>query len=381
MFGAAGQEEEGDDEDREGNGSKHTTTVGGGGERLFPCPRIHTPSARMGWVTTPGGKRLPMADPSRRGHPRILVQGQGMVGPDKGFRTFFSNACQPEGMFERIGRSWELVRASWRILSRDTSLLVFPILSGICTLAVVASFILPIILSGAAFRGMGAGPAPWYVLLFLFYVACYFVAIFFNTALVTCVYALLQGKETSIGEGLSGAARHLVPLFLWAVVAATVGIILRAVGERTGIIGRIAVALVGGVWSLITIFVVPVLVLEDKGVVDAVKESAALFRRTWGESVVGSVSLGVIFGAIVLLGLLGVVAAAFTGSMAVILLAVALFILLVVVVGVVSSAMQGIFFTALYTYAKTGIVPAGFGKGTLEQAFVPKEPAFGTGNI
>src|SRR5512136_301756 len=235
-------------------------------------------------------------------------------------------------MFESIGRSWELVKASWQILSRDRKLLVFPVLSGIVTLAVVASFILPLILTGAVL-GSVAGPAPWYVLLFLFYVVSYFVAIFFNTALVTCVYSLLQGRETSIGDGLSHAVRHAGSILLWAVIAATVGILLRVIGERTGIIGRIAVSLVGGIWSLVTIFVVPVLVLEDKGVVDAMKESVALFRKTWGESVVGSVSIGLIFGAILLLGVLGVIASAFTGNVAVILLAVALFVLLLVLVG------------------------------------------------
>jgi membrane-anchored glycerophosphoryl diester phosphodiesterase (GDPDase) len=284
-------------------------------------------------------------------------------------------------MFERISRSWQLVKASWRILSQDRKLLVFPILSGICTLLVVVSFILPLVLSGAVFGRAAAGPAPWYVLLFLFYVVSYFVAIFFNTALITCVHSLLQGRETSITEGLSNAVRHIGPILAWAIVAATVGVILRAIQDRAGFLGRIAISIVGGIWSLVTIFVVPVLVLEDKGVVDAVKESVALFRKTWGESVVGSVSIGVIFGAIVVVGLIGVFAALFTRSITVMILGVALFILLIAVVSVVASAMQGIFVTALYTYAKTGNVPMGFGKGVLEKAFVPKEPVFGSGNI
>jgi len=284
-------------------------------------------------------------------------------------------------MFESIGRSWELVKASWQILMGDKKLLVFPVLSGFFTLLVVVSFILPLILTGAVFGGMAVGPAPWYVLLFLFYVVSYFVAIFFNTALITCVYARLQGRETSIGDGLSHAVRHIGSILIWAIVAATVGVILRAIGERSGIIGRITVALVGGIWSLVTIFVVPVLVLEDKGVVDALRESVALFRKTWGESVVGSVSIGVISGAIVIVGLLGVFAAFFARSVTVMVLAIALFVILVAVVSVVASAMQGIFVTALYSFAKTGNVPAGFGKGVLENAFVPKHPVSGTGNI
>ena len=284
-------------------------------------------------------------------------------------------------MFESIGRSWELVKTSWRILSQDRKLLVFPVLSGVFTLLVVISFILPLFLTGAVFSGAPTGQVPGIVYLFLFYVVCYFVAIFFNTGLITCVNALLQGRETSIADGLSNSVRHIVPILLWAIIAATIGMILRTVENRVGFVGKVAVALVGGIWSLVTIFVVPVLILEDKGVVGATKESIDLFRKTWGESVVGSISIGVIFGAILVVGLLGVFAALLAGSAAVILLAIALFVVLLAIVSVVSSAMHGIFVTALYTYAKTGTVPTMFGKGLLENAFVPKQPAFGSGDI
>ncbi|MDD1668591.1 MAG: DUF6159 family protein, partial [Methanomicrobiales archaeon] len=205
--------------------------------------------------------------------------------------------------------------------------------------------------------------------------------IFFNAALVSCVHSLLQGKETSLGDGISHAVRHVGSILVWALVAATVGIILRFIGERGGIIGRIAVAIVGGIWSFVTIFVVPILVIEDKGVADAVKESVALFRKTWGESVVGSVSIGIIFGAVAALGVFVVLAAGLLGGLSGFLLALALLFLLITVLAVISSAMQGIFVVALYTYAKTGTVPQGFGKGVIEQAFVPKGPVFGAGNI
>jgi hypothetical protein len=303
-------------------------------------------------------------------------------------------------MFESISRSWELVMASWRILMEDRKLLAFPILSGIVTLLVVASFIIPVFLAGA---GMGVfaepgvlsrgapspgtipapvGPGiPWVVLLFLFYVVTYAVAIFFNAALVSCVHARFEGRETSLGDGISHAARHLGTILAWALVAATVGVVLRAIGERSGIIGKLAVALVGGVWSLLTIFVVPILVIEDRGVTDAIRGSITLFRRTWGESVVGVVSIGVIFAAIAMVAVIPVVAMALFGGLAGFALALTLFIILVVVLGIISSAMNGIFVTALYHYAQTGAVPPFFGKGVIEQAFVSRAPLTGAGNI
>jgi hypothetical protein len=284
-------------------------------------------------------------------------------------------------MFERISRSWELVLASWGILMEDRKLLVFPVLSGIVTLLVVASFIIPIFLTGAGLREVTGTGLPWYVLLFLFYVVTYAVAIFFNAALISCVHARFQGRETSLGDGISHALRHLGAIIAWALVAATVGVLLRAIGERSGILGKVAIALVGGAWSLLTIFVVPILVIEDRGVADAVRGSIALFRKTWGESVVGMVSIGIIFAAVAMAGILPVTMAALFGGLPGFLVALALFIILIVVLGVISSTMQGIFVVALYQYARTGMAPPAFGKGVIEQAFVPREPLSGAGNI
>ena len=50
-------------------------------------------------------------------------------------------------MFERIMRSLELVKASWRILMEDKKLLAFPIMSGFFTLLVIATFVVPLIIS------------------------------------------------------------------------------------------------------------------------------------------------------------------------------------------------------------------------------------------
>ena len=60
-------------------------------------------------------------------------------------------------------------------------------------------------------------------------------------------------------------------------------------------------------------------------------------------------------------------------------LALVLFIALVIVLAVVAAAMQGIFVTALYSYAKSGTVPAAYNKDLIQNAFVQKQG--GSGNI
>ena len=282
-------------------------------------------------------------------------------------------------MFESIGRSFALVKTSWNILMDDKKLLMFPVLSGIVTLIVLATFILPLILAEFVQSAIPGGTVFFYGILFAFYFASYFVVIFFNTALISCVNARLQGKDMSVGEGLSNAARHLPSILAWALVSATVGIILHLVQRRGGFIGRIAAALVGGIWSLVTFFVVPILILEDKGVVDSVKESVSLIRKTWGESIVGSGSILLIFIVLGVVAFIGVLATLVIGNMVVFGIALVLFILLVVVLAIVASAMQGIFVTALYSYARNGTVPSGFNKDLIQNAFVPTHA--GPGNI
>ncbi len=282
-------------------------------------------------------------------------------------------------MFESIGRSIELVKTSWNILMDDKKLLVFPVLSGVVTILVVLTFILPLLFSGALMGKAHAGPVVYYGLLFLFYVVSYFVVIFFNTALILCVNAKLNGGDMTVGESLSAAAKHLPAIIGWAVVSATVGLVLHLLEERSGLIGQIVFSLVGGAWALVTFFVVPVLVIEDKGVFESIKESFGLIKKTWGESIVGAGGMAVVFVVIGVLGGLCVLGTLFLGIELLFYAALALFLLMIVVLAVVYYAMQGIFVTALYTYARTGTVPTAFNRDTIQNAFLPKQA--GPGNI
>ncbi|MDD1702989.1 MAG: DUF6159 family protein [Methanoregula sp.] len=287
-------------------------------------------------------------------------------------------------MLERIMRSFELVKASWRILMQDKKLLAFPIISGIVTLLVIATFIPLVIFSNGLFS-LSTNTVTGIVCVFLFYLVCYFVVIFFNVGLISCVHAKLNGKDMTVKEGLSAAARHIGAIFAWAIIAATVGLILHMIEDRAGFLGQIAASIVGGVWSLVTMFVVPVLAFEDKGVVEAMKESVTLFKKTWGESVVGTISITLIFAAIGIVGLLLMLATLFTGNPTLFIVALVLFIILIAVLAILASAMQGIFTVALYTYAKTGSAPGIFGPGVVEGAFASSVPSnrqqFGPGNI
>ena len=281
-------------------------------------------------------------------------------------------------MFERFSRSWRLVKASGSVLMQDKRLLVFPLISSIATILVGACFILPMLGLGAL-DGLSSGAVDTgvYVVAFLFYTSQYFVIFFFNAALVGAAMMRMDGGSPTVRDGLNIAMSKIGSIFGYALIAATVGMILRAIQERVGFLGKIIVGLLGIGWTMATYLVVPVLVARDVGPVDAVKESAALLKKTWGENVIGQAGLGsafvlLSFGALIC-GIALVIGAVFTKSIALTIIAAIIAIVVMVALALIHAALSGIYAAALYRYAVGGQATLGFDSAVLENAFAQKK--------
>ena len=195
----------------------------------------------------------------------------------------------------RFGRSWLLIKASWGVLRSDGELLVLPFLSGIATVIVAAAFIGMGAISGAFKEMQHGGPdalAPsFYAGIFVFYVVQYFIIIFFNTALVGAAIEKLDGGDPTVGSALALAQSRIGSILGYAVISATVGVLLRMLAERLGFIGRIVEAGVGLAWTVTTFLVVPVLAAEGIGPIEAIQKSATLLKKTWGENLIGNAGI------------------------------------------------------------------------------------------
>lgn len=285
-------------------------------------------------------------------------------------------------MFDRIARGWELAKASASVLYSDKKLILFPIVSGIGTLLVLISFVGPLI--GLQLAGKidldpannnGQVPIWTYAYAFAFYFSTYFVIIFCNAALVSCAIMRFNGEEPTLGDGFAAAGRRLPQIFAWALVSATVGVILKVIENAHEKVGEIISAVLGTAWTVVTFFVVPVLVVEKAGPFEAIGRSVAILRKAWGEALVGNLGLGLFKFLLVLPGLLllfGGIALLTAVNGAVIpgvalLVVGALWLLLMSAVG---SALDTIFLSALYQFAAFDEVPAGFDRRTMEEAFV-----------
>ncbi|HSD83138.1 MAG TPA: DUF6159 family protein, partial [Anaerolineae bacterium] len=203
-------------------------------------------------------------------------------------------------MFQRLENSWSLVKASWNVLRADKELLLFPIISAIATVLVTLTFFIPAILtfaSSSTFGRRGTVEPLWILLMVAFYVIQYTIIFFCNTALVGAAMIRLKGGDPTVRDGLNVASQHFGAILGYAVISATVGMILRWLSER-GVLGRIVSSLFGLAWNVLTYLAVPVLVIEGVGPIDAVKRSGALLKKTWGEQIVGNLGLGAVFGLI-----------------------------------------------------------------------------------
>jgi hypothetical protein len=280
-------------------------------------------------------------------------------------------------MFERFSRSFQLARDSWQVLRGNKRFMLFPVLSGIASLLVVLSFILPLLVVQDKLINQPNGPPPWfYVVAFAFYFCNYFVIVFFNAALVSCALMKFNGQDPTVGDGLRAAGRRLPQIMAWALVSATVGIILQAIENAHEKAGQIISAILGTAWTALTYFVVPVLVVENAGPIEAIKRSTSILRKTWGEAIIGHFGIGffsfLLFIPVLLLALATGLAFAKLG------LAVGFALLTVTILAgllwaAASSALSGIYLSALYQYAAHERAPEGFSQETLSGAFYGKK--------
>ena len=271
----------------------------------------------------------------------------------------------------RIRNSLALARSSWAVLKADKELVLLPVISGIASLIVASSFILPIILADSAYIGgatIGSiGGAPIGLLLLMYFVLAY-ITIFFNAALISAANERLEGGDPTIGSAIRGAARRAGKILPWALLSAVVSVILRAIEERVGFVGKIVIALVGMAWTVVTFLVLPIIVVEGVGTGKALKKSGSLLRNTWGENLAGHAGLGIV-GFLLILPSIVLVAAGIasvgTGAGGV---AIGLGVLWGIIVMVVMAALTGIYQTALYHFAVSGHVPSGYFDNTVMQS-------------
>jgi hypothetical protein len=267
----------------------------------------------------------------------------------------------------RIARSWRLSRAAWEVVRGDRSLLALAAISAITGGIGLA---LIFVLSGSFREGHLKGDElALFALIFAYPLT--FVSAFFNTAIAAAAAAALDGRHLSLGEALAVPMRKLGTVALWSLIAAVVGFVLEQLVSRLPLGGSIAARIVGIGWSLASLFAIPILALEDCSAPEALKRSAGVVKKRWGESIGGNV----IIGAWTVIAILGVVvvfavAAVATNDVPAVRDAViVLGVLALAAIVAVQLVVRQTFAVALYRYAAAGTAPGPFAESDLQSPF------------
>jgi hypothetical protein len=272
---------------------------------------------------------------------------------------------------DKMHASWQLFSRSLQVLRQNPRLLLFPAVATVCTLALMAFFLVPIVIYGMTVAAHGGNwghdiahrlNGVFYGYGVAVYVVSMFLATFFNVAFYNEIIRALSGQPVSVSGGFRFAVSRIGAIALWSLLAATVGLIIRAIEDRLGWVGKLVMGLVGVVWSVAAVFAIPVIIRrQDSNPLAVLRDSAATLKQTWGESLVGFIGIRV-GGALLVAGtvLIAVVAALFALALhwtVVAILIGATWLLAMIVFGFFVQMATHVYRCALYVYASEGVVP------------------------
>jgi hypothetical protein len=268
------------------------------------------------------------------------------------------------GFFARLKMGWNLSKDSFAVLRDHPELALFPLVSGIAGLLYIA-----LLFGGSFVLGVFDSESAGYAVLFLLYLGTAFIAAFFNAGLVHSAREAFEGRNPSLKGGIAAAWRHKGPLFAWAVISAVVGMALRAIESQDNIVADIAAVIFSVAWSIVTYFIIPVIVFEDVGVFGMFKRSGKTFKDTWGETAGAGFGVGIVSALFALVGIAVAVAVFFVlGDAVGVVGAIAVGVVSILFAALLGTTLSGIAKTALYVYATEGKRPKAFDNVDFQKA-------------
>ncbi len=275
---------------------------------------------------------------------------------------------------ERLSRSWSIFKKSFQLIQTEKKLLIFPIISGISMLILVGLIFSGLVLyfinsgeleSSAAALGestatpAATSPVEW-VIYALIYLLTMTLTNFCNVAFFSEIIKGLNSESVSVSRGFKFALSRFKAIFLWSLLAATIGVMLRMLEERMGILGKIVINLIGVAWAVASVFVIPSLAADAAldNPIEALKRSAGTIRRTWGESLAGFVGFGAlnllvsVIGVILFIALLiAMISTTGTPLFYVSLAVLSILVLALFAYFYVAAIARQVYIAALYLYA------------------------------
>ncbi len=273
----------------------------------------------------------------------------------------------------RIKMGLRFAGASWRVVRKEPSLLAFPLFATIFGLLYTLLIVAPLGVVG--WLAIGENTILVWVLLAIMLFGSSIGATFFGVAAAANASRVFNGEDPKIGDGIALARSRFGVIVKWALVAATVGLVLNLIGSRGGF-GAILVRMVGGAaWGIASFFALPILALEGLGPFATLKRSVGVVRQKWGESLVGVVGIGAVTFLLALAAAAVVAIGIFAGVSGLWIVGIPLIIIgavALVAVMAVASVLRAVFTVAVFRFATEGVAVEGFDAADLERTFRSK---------
>lgn len=259
----------------------------------------------------------------------------------------------------RFGRTIEIAKTSWAVLQHDRELLILPVLGAAASLIVAGAMAVIFFVLAADGDVIGA---------VLIFVAITVISVFFKAAVVSGTWERFSGGDPTVKSALRASWNRIHVVLPWALVVATVGLVIRAIQSSKSWIADLIARVLALSWSVLSFLVLPIVVVEETGPIDSVYRSAELLRKTWGENLIAQVGffiLGLISmlpGVAVASAITAISVALGSGALAAAgaTIGVVIGIVWVSLVAAALSTLMATFQTTLYFYAITGHVPSEF---------------------
>ena len=306
------------------------------------------------------------------------------------------------GFFDTISRGWTLSKLSFSVVKADPELLLYTFLSAMMVFVTIAASAYPgyeaeinegshwamtdPVVNPETGEEERQATSSYMAWIFMTYMVGSIIVVFWNSAIIVSAHERLTGGDPTIMTGIKAAFSRIHIIILWGIIAGTVGLLLRiardAISNKKApaalkILAGIMLWMVEIAWWMYTFFIIPMIVLEKKGIGDGLRGGRALFGKTWGENVTSGLGIGFIslVGIVFSLAVAGLIY--FTISPTVgIIVAVALIGIIVLW----TNTAEVVVVAALYEFAKTGKMPDLNGNGSKFEEALPWEPKSGWAN-
>ncbi len=304
------------------------------------------------------------------------------------------------GFFDTIRRGWTLSKLSFSVVKADPELLLYTFLSAMMVFVTIAAAAYPgyeaeikegshwamtdpVINpeTGEEERQTTSSYMAW---IFLTYMIGSIIVVFWNSAIIASAHERLTGGDPTIMTGIKVAFSRIHIIILWGIIAGTVGLLLRIARDAANknskggmkMVAMVVLWLVEIAWWIYTFFIIPMIVLEKKGVRDGLREGRSLFGKTWGENVTSGLGIG-------LITLVGIIISLLIGYLVFMISQIAGIVITIALIGILilwTNTAEVVVVAALYEFAKTGKMPDLNGNGSKFEEALPWKPKSGWAN-